>query len=122
MNDSRVEMWNARMIVVRKASMEELRVLSRMLLALIRDKTGQVYQENVAKFGIPDEYVEKAFSEESMLKAARENWSTFYLALESNEILGFAQVNPGNDDTVELHRIVVFPERTRKGNRDIIVA
>jgi ribosomal protein S18 acetylase RimI-like enzyme len=102
-------------MLVRTASQEGIRILSMKLLTLIQDKGGRVYQDNVAKFGIPDEYVEKAFSEESMVKAAQDRGSTYYLALEGSEILGFAQVNPENQDTVELDRIVVFPEYSRKG-------
>ena len=102
-------------MLVRTASQEGIRILSMKLLTLIQNKGGRVYQDNVAKFGIPDEYVEKAFSEESMVKAAQERGSTYYLALEGSEIIGFAQVNPENQDTVELDRIVVFPEHSRKG-------
>jgi GNAT superfamily N-acetyltransferase len=102
-------------MLVRTASQEDVRILSKRLLALIQDKGGRVYQDNVAKFGIPDEYVEKAFSEKSMLKATQERGSTFYFAFEGSEIIGFAQVNPENQDTVELDRIVVFPEHSRKG-------
>src|SRR3972149_2589087 len=102
-------------MIVRTASQEDIRILSMKLLTLIQDKGGRVYQDNVAKFGIPDEYVEKAFSEESMLKATQERGSTFYLALEGSVMLGFAQVNPENEDTVELDRIAGFPEYSRKG-------
>lgn len=102
------------MVTVKTASEEDVQTLSTKLLTLIQDRQGEVYRDNVAKFGIPDEYVEKAFSEESMLKA-RERGSTFYLALEGNEIIGFAQVNPEDHAKVELDRIVVFPEHARKG-------
>jgi len=45
------------------------------------DKNSQVYQENVAKFGIPEEYVRKAFAEETLVKAVAAGKATLYLAL-----------------------------------------
>jgi len=103
------------MFLLKIASTEELRLLSGKLLVLIRDKSGQAYQENVAKFGIPDEYVERAFSEENLLRTANEIKATFYLAMENGEILGFAQINPGEQGRAELDRIIVFPDYARKG-------
>lgn len=89
--------------------------MSRKLLVLIRDKSGQAYQENVAKFGIPDEYVERAFCEENLLRAANEIKATFYLAMEDGEILGFAQMNPREQSTAELDRFIIFPDYARRG-------
>ena len=106
---------DAAMVLVKVASLEELRVLSEKLLALIRDKSGRAYQENVAKFGIPDNYVERAFSVENILRTANEIKATFYLAMENGEIVGFAQVNPDDQKKAELDRIVVFPDYTRRG-------
>lgn len=103
------------LVLVKLASADDLRDLSRILLAFVRDKEGQFYQDNIAKFGIPEEYGEKVFSENSLLKAVRENQTTFYLATDRDEILGFAQVIPADHDAVELDRIVVFPEHARKG-------
>ena len=59
------------MVTVRVASQKDLRALSERLLALIEDKNGQAYKENVARFGIPDEYVKRAFSEASLVEAAK---------------------------------------------------
>ena len=104
------------MITVIKATLHGVRALSRKLLKLLEDKEGQVYQENVTKFGIPEEHVRKAFAEETFLEAATTGNSTFYLALENRcKILGFAQAIQRNAETAELDRIVVFPEHTRKG-------
>jgi len=104
------------MITINKASKNSIRALSKKLLKLLEDKTGQVYLDNVAKFGIPDEYVKKAFSEVTLLEATTSGKSTIYLALENRcKIAGFAQVNHGGDETAELDRIVVFPESTRQG-------
>jgi len=103
------------MTIIRKATQKDIRALSRMLLTLLEDKDSQVYQENVAKFGIPEEYVKKAFAEEKLLKAANTGKATFYLALENDEIIGFAQTIRQDVNTSELDRIIVFPEHTRKG-------
>jgi N-acetylglutamate synthase-like GNAT family acetyltransferase len=103
------------MITIRKASKKNVQVLSRKLLALLEDKNSQVYQENVTKFGIPEEYVKKAFAEETLLKAAAPRKATFYLAFENNEIIGFAQIIQRDADTAELDRIIIFPQYTRKG-------
>lgn len=104
------------MITVRKASRKSVQALSRKLLSLLEDPQSQIYRENVTKFGIPDEYVKKAFNEETLLKAFDSGYSTFYLALENGcKILGFAQIMKKDANTAELDRIVVFPQFTRKG-------
>jgi len=104
------------MISINKASQRGIQALSRKLLKLLEDKNGQVYQDNIAKFGIPEEYVREAFSEETLLEAAKSGKSTFYLALENKrKILGFAQTVQKDAGMTELDRIVVFPEHTRQG-------
>jgi N-acetylglutamate synthase-like GNAT family acetyltransferase len=103
-------------IAVNKASRHGVEALSKKLLKLLEDKSSQLYQDNVAKFGIPEELVKKAFSEETLLEAVDSGRAVFYLALENKcKILGFAQVVPVDLETAELDRIVVFPENTRKG-------
>lgn len=70
----------------------------------------------MAKFGVPEEHVRKAFAEETLLKAFDSGEAVFYLALENRcKILGFAQTVKQDNETVELDRIVVFPEYTGKG-------
>jgi ribosomal protein S18 acetylase RimI-like enzyme len=104
------------MITVSKATKHGIQALCRKLQSLIEDKTSRMYQDNVAKFGIPIEYVREAFSEATLLEAAASGRSTFYLALnDGHEILGFAQTVKRDAETVELDRIVVFPECTRRG-------
>ncbi|MEM4217129.1 MAG: GNAT family N-acetyltransferase [Candidatus Methanomethylicaceae archaeon] len=100
-----------------EADEEALERLSRTLLKILEDKEGEIYQENVAKFEIPEEYVRKAFSEDSLLKARNLEKAKFYLVMEENgeEIVGFAQTIMRNEGTVELDRIIIFPEFTRKG-------
>lgn len=100
-----------------EADEEALERLSRTLLRILEDKEGEIYQENVAKFEIPEEYVRKAFSEDSLLKARNLEKAKFYLVMEENgeEIVGFAQTIMKNEGTVELDRIIIFPEFTRKG-------
>jgi N-acetylglutamate synthase-like GNAT family acetyltransferase len=113
--DETAEAYPKTMITVKKATREDIRLLSRKLLTLLEDRDNQAYQENVAKFGIPEEYVKKAFAEETLLKAAATGKATFYLALENNEIMGFAQIIRQDANTAELDRIIVFPKLTRKG-------
>lgn len=103
-------------ITVNKATQKGIRALSNKLLKMLEDKNSQLYQENVAKFGIPEEYAKKAFSEETLLEAAASGKAVFFLALENRcKILGFAQTVLRDVGTVELDRIVVFPEYERRG-------
>ncbi|MGQ9538502.1 MAG: GNAT family N-acetyltransferase [Candidatus Bathycorpusculaceae bacterium] len=103
------------MVVIRKARNEDIEALSRKLLSILENRNSQVYVDNVVKFGIPDEYVEKAFAEETLQRAVEKGGATFYLALENNDIIGFAQVIQHNVKTAELDRIVIFPPYERKG-------
>ena len=104
------------MITFRKATDKNIKALSKKLQRLLEDKKGQVYQENVTKFGIPEEYVKQAFSEKTLLEAAASGKATFYLALENGcKILGFTQIIQQDTCTTELDRIMVFPEYTGKG-------
>jgi len=102
------------MATIRKASQKDIPVLSAKLLELLKDKNSQIYQENVIKFGIPEEYVRKAFAEETLAKAAAEG-SAFYVAIEDSEIIGFAQTIRQDAETAVLDRIIVFPEHAGKG-------
>jgi len=103
-------------ITVRKATGKGIRALSRKIEKLLEDENGKLYQDNVVKFGIPEEYVKKAFSKEVLVGAAQSGKATFYLALKNKrEILGFAQIIGHDSTTVELDRIVVFPEYERRG-------
>jgi len=103
-------------VTVRKSTKDEIKALSRKIERLLKDKNGKLYQDNVAKFGVPEEYVKKAFSEEVLMDAVRSGKATFYLAFKNrDEILGFAQVIEGNSTAVELDRIVVFPGHERMG-------
>jgi len=103
-------------ITIRKASKHGVQALSTKVLKLLEDKDSQFYQENVAKFGVPEAYVRQAFSQETLLAAVESGKSAIYLALENGcKILGFAQTVKHGNSMVELDRIVVFPEHTRKG-------
>ncbi len=102
------------MAAIRKATQKDMSILSAKLLELLEDKNSQIYQENVIRFGIPDEYVRRAFAEETLLKAAAEN-ATFYLAIHNSEIIGFAQTIQQEADTAVLDRIIIFPGYARKG-------
>ena len=102
------------MAAIRKATQKDIQILSRKLLQLLEDKNSQIYQENVTRFGVPEEYVRKAFAEETLAKAAAEG-SAFYVAIQESEIVGFAQTIQQDADTTVLDRIIVFPEYARKG-------
>jgi N-acetylglutamate synthase-like GNAT family acetyltransferase len=103
------------MVIIRKANNEDIKALSRKLLALLENKKSKIYLDNVVKFGIPDEYVKKAFAEETLLKAITKGKATFYLALENNDIIGFAQTIQQDANTAELDRIIIFPPHERRG-------
>jgi len=103
-------------INVCKATENGIKALGKKIERLLEDKKGEFYQNNVVKFGIPDEYVKKAFSEAALTDSVRSEKATFYLALKNRrEILGFAQVIGHDSATAELDRIVVFPEYERRG-------
>lgn len=104
------------MITVRKATKHGVQALSKKLLKFLDDTNSQLYQENVARFGIPEAYVRQAFSEETLQKAVKSGKSVIYLALENEcKVLGFAQTVRHDESIVELDRIAVFPEYTRRG-------
>lgn len=105
------------MIIIKKADEEGIRTLSKKLLSLLEDKSSKLYQDNITKFGIPDEYVKRAFSENMLLKATETGKSTFYLALEDKEIVGFAQIIQQDAKTIELDRIIVFFPRKGIGTQ-----
>ena len=111
------------MITIRKATKHGMQTLSKKFQKLLEDTNSQFYLENIAKFGIPEAYVKKAFSEETVQKAVESGKSIIYLALENRrEILGFAQTVRHDKSTVELDRIVVFPEYARKGTGTQLLA
>lgn len=90
------------MVVIRKARNEDIKALSRKLLSILENRNSQVYIDNAVKFGIPDGYVEKAFAEETLQCAVEKGGATFYLALENDDIIGFAQIIQHNVKTAEL--------------------
>jgi hypothetical protein len=47
------------LIAIKKATREDIRILSKKLLSLLEDKNSQIYKDNVAKFGIPEDYAKK---------------------------------------------------------------
>ncbi|MEM4522403.1 MAG: GNAT family N-acetyltransferase [Nitrososphaeria archaeon] len=103
------------MITIKIAGKKEIQILSKKLLSLLEDKNSQIYHENVTKFGIPEEYVKKAFAEDTLLKAILKGKSTFYLVLDEGEIIGFAQIIQHDTKTVELDRIIIFPKYAGRG-------
>lgn len=103
------------MAIVRVASENDLKALSRRLLEMIRDGDGEAYRENVSKFGIPDECAMRAFSEAALMAASKSGNSKFYLALENDKIIGFAQMMGQQESIAELDRLIIFPEHARRG-------
>lgn len=101
------------MISIRKADDKGISDLNRKFHQFLEDKTSQVYQENIVKFGIPEEYVRKAF--EKLMKAVSSGEATLYLALKKKEIIGFAQIIEQDSNVAELDRILVFPKHAAKG-------
>jgi len=114
---SRLPIWRMcqALIKIKKAAQKDISALSKLLLALLENKNIQVYQDNVAKFGIPEDYVKNAFAEETLLKAAATGKTTFHIALDGDKIAGFAQVTLQDDYIAELERIIVFPQYVRQG-------
>ena len=101
---------------ISKANENGIKALSRKIEKLLEDKNGKLYRDNVVKFGIPEEYVKRAFSQKVLIGAAQTGKATFYLALKNRRvILGFAQTIGNDSATVELDRIVVFPGYERMG-------
>jgi len=103
------------MVTIRKANKKDISDLSRKFLQFLEDKRSKTYKDNVVKFGIPEEYVRRVLAEETLLKAVSSGKATFYLAIEDNEIIGFAQTIQQGNQITELDRIVVFPSHGRKG-------
>ena len=102
------------LISVKVAQEEEIRRLSNKLLTIVAHKDGQMYRENVAKFGIPDEYVRESFSLTSLL-AALTAGGRFYIVSREDDIIGFGQIMPRSKKLVELDRIIIFPGNTKRG-------
>ncbi len=100
------------MVSIKKADDKDVPNLRRLFNQFLDDKNSPVYQENVVKFGISEEYVRAAF--EKLLKAISSGEATLYLALEKKEIIGFAQIIE-DSDKAELDRLLVFPESAGKG-------
>ncbi|MFX1318896.1 MAG: GNAT family N-acetyltransferase [Promethearchaeota archaeon] len=103
------------MVLIRKASLRDIQALSKRFLDYLADKNSRLYQENVVRFGIPEEYVRRALAEEPLMKAVTSGEATFYIALEENELVGFAQIIQQDVKTAEQDLIVVFPSHERKG-------
>src|SRR4030042_961278 len=101
-------------ITATKASQNGARALSRKLTESLKDKSSQIYQDNVTKFSAPEKYGRQAFPDKTVPETATSGKSEFYLALENRcKILGFAQMAQKNESLAELGRIVIFPENTR---------
>jgi N-acetylglutamate synthase-like GNAT family acetyltransferase len=103
------------MAVIRKATVKDVSDLSAKLSLLMEDKNSRAYRENVTNFGVPDEYVKKVFARETLIEAIASSRSTFCLALEGDEIAGFAQLSKIDEENTELDRIIIFPPRERRG-------
>jgi N-acetylglutamate synthase-like GNAT family acetyltransferase len=81
----------------------------------LEDESSRIHKDNVAKFGIPKKYIKEAFAEQTILEASSSGRSLFCLALENEEITGFAQTRKRDARMSELDRIVIFQKHTKKG-------
>lgn len=75
------------MFNIRKANGEDIKDLSRKLLSFLEDEKSRIYLNNIARFGIPDDYVRRAFAEETLERALKQGKAAFYLALKEEKSL-----------------------------------
>lgn len=59
--------------------------------------------------------MKRAFSEATLVEAAKSGNARFYLALEEETIIGFAQMVAQQEHLAELDRLMVFSEHAQKG-------
>jgi N-acetylglutamate synthase-like GNAT family acetyltransferase len=102
-------------VAIRKARVDDAERLHELVLVGLEDKTSEVYRENVAKFGIPEDYVRRAFSREALMEAVADEKQLFLVAVEDGNLVGFAQTIRQDGSTAELDRIFLFPAYTGKG-------
>jgi len=102
-------------VTIRRATVEDTRRLSKLMLTGLEDKTSDVYRENIERFGIPEEYVRQVFSFEALKKAVTDKNQLFLVAVEGQTLMGFAQTVRQSKETAELDRIFLLPEYTGKG-------
>lgn len=100
---------------ITKATVEHAEQLHRIVVAGLADKTSEVYRANVERFGIPEEYVRKAFSIEALTAAVKDKKQLFLVAVEGGKLIGFAQSIRDGKGGAELDRIFLIPESTGKG-------
>jgi len=102
-------------VTFRKATEKDVSDLSKRFLQFLEDKKSKIDQENVARFGVPEEYVREALADETLIRAAASGKAVFHVGLENNEVVGFAQTVQRDTRNTELDRIVVFPAHERRG-------
>ena len=100
---------------IEKATVEHVKQLHAIVMAGLADKTSEVYAANVEKFGIPEEYVLRAFSVETLTNAVKDADQLFLVAVEDGELIGFAQTLRQDAKTAELDRIFLLPAHTGRG-------
>lgn len=100
---------------IKKATVEHAKQLHAIMMAGLADKTSEVYGANVEKFGIPEEYVRRAFSVETLTNAVKDRNQLFLVAVDDGELIGFAQTLRQDAKTAELDRIFLLPAHTGKG-------
>lgn len=102
-------------VAIREARPDDAERLHELILAGLEDKTSEVYSENVDKFGIPEDYVKRAFSREALMEAVADGKQLFLVAVDDGNLVGFAQTIRQDGNTAELDRIFLFPTYTGKG-------
>jgi len=102
-------------VAIREAKDDDAERLHELILAGLEDKTSEVYRENVDKFGIPEDYVRRAFSREALMEAVADEKQLFLVAVDDGNLVGFAQTILQDGSTAELDRIFLFPAHTGRG-------
>lgn len=102
-------------VAIREARADDAERLHELILAGLEDKTTEVYRENVDKFGIPEDYVRRAFSREALMKAVADEKQLFLVAVDDGKLMGFSQTIRQNGSMAELDRIFLFPAYTGRG-------
>jgi GNAT superfamily N-acetyltransferase len=103
-------------ITVKKATLGDIKSLSKKLLGLLKDRRSEVYRE-MSPNSAYQKNMSIRHSEEELVSSAASGKSTFYLAFQGKQdIAGFAQIMHQEDkDSAELDRTIVFPQNTWKG-------
>jgi len=94
---------------------KDAKQLHKMMFSVLGDKASEGYKANIERFGIPEEYVRRAFSVEALTRAVKDENQLFFVAVENRRLIGFAQTIRKDKKRAELDRIFLVPEKTGRG-------